>query len=60
MHIHDPDWNGPVCRLCTAPVKSLHMLAQHQELWNKLKQEDPEAKSPPHFCSNECVYAKYM
>ena len=63
MYVDDPEWKGPRCRMCNAPVKDHNMRAQAltAAAARELKREDDEDPVyPTYFCSSDCVIAKYI
>jgi len=59
MFIEDNDWRGPRCRMCGAPVKDPAMIAETDNLTEKLSNQG-KAAEVPYFCSSECIHAKYI
>ena len=60
MYIDDPDWKGPRCRFCGAPVKDKEEIERAQREARRVEAITGRPERPVYFCSDECVRAKYI
>jgi len=61
MYIEDKNWKGARCRMCCAPVKDKEQISDAIRIEEKMnKEQNTNYYKPTYFCSNACIYAKYV